>query len=51
MGTRALPGLLPGGFRQGVDQKPDLMEAKELREVSAKSNGGSHPTVLAAVPQ
>jgi hypothetical protein len=33
-----------------IDQKPALMDAKELREVSAKSNGGSHPTVLLLFP-
>jgi hypothetical protein len=49
MGTAPYPEfclLVPAN----IDQKPDPMEAKELREVSAKSNGGSHPTVLLLFP-
>jgi hypothetical protein len=33
-----------------LDQKPDIMEAKELRELSAKAIGGSHPGVLLLFP-
>src|SRR5438132_10254705 len=33
-----------------IDEKADLMEAKELRELSAKAAGGSHPTVLLLFP-
>jgi hypothetical protein len=32
------------------DEKPDLMEAKELRELSAKSTGTSHPSVMLLFP-
>jgi hypothetical protein len=49
MGTAPYPEfclLVPAN----IDQKPDLIEAKELRELSAKSNGGSHPTVLLLFP-
>jgi hypothetical protein len=49
MGTAPYPEfclLVPAN----VDQKADLMEAKELRELSAKANGGSHPTVLLLFP-
>jgi hypothetical protein len=49
MGTAPYPDFCPV-VPANVDQKPDLMEAKELREVSAKSNGGSHPTVLLLFP-
>lgn len=33
-----------------ADQKPDLMEAKELRELSAKSTGTAHPSVMLLFP-
>jgi hypothetical protein len=33
-----------------IDSKPDTMEAKELREMSAKAIGGSHPGVLLLYP-
>jgi hypothetical protein len=33
-----------------TDEKPDLMEAKELRENSAKAFNGSHPGVLLLFP-
>ena len=33
-----------------LDEKPDTMEAKELRELSAKAIGGSHPGVLLLFP-
>jgi hypothetical protein len=33
-----------------ADQKPDIMEAKELRELSAKSTGSSHPSVMLLFP-
>ncbi len=49
MGTAPYPDfclLIPAN----VDQKPGQMEAKELRELSAKANGGSHPTVLLLFP-
>ena len=49
MGTAPYPDfclLIPAT----ADQKPGLMEAKELRELSAKANGGSHPTVLLLFP-
>ena len=49
MGTAPYPDfclLLPAK----IDEKPDLMEAKELRELSAKAAGGSHPTVLLLFP-
>ena len=32
------------------DEKPDLMEAKELRELSAKSTGTAHPSVMLLFP-
>ena len=34
----------------GIDQKPDVLEAKALREASTKAAGGSHPTVLLLFP-
>ena len=49
MGTAPYPEfclLVPAA----LDAKPDLMEAKELRELSAKSTGGSHPAVLLLFP-
>ena len=33
-----------------LDEKPDLIETKELRELSAKSVGSSHPGVLLLYP-
>ena len=33
-----------------ADEKPDLMEAKELRELSAKSTGTAHPSVMLLFP-
>jgi hypothetical protein len=33
-----------------IDSKPDIIEAKELRELSAKAIGGSHPGVLLLFP-
>jgi hypothetical protein len=33
-----------------LDEKPDLVETKELRELSAKAIGGSHPGVLLLYP-
>jgi hypothetical protein len=33
-----------------LDQKPDLIETKELRDLSAKAIGGSHPGVLLLFP-
>jgi len=33
-----------------IDEKPDILDAKELREVSAKAIGGSHPGVLLLFP-
>jgi hypothetical protein len=33
-----------------LDEKPDLIDPKELREVSAKSTGGSHPGVMLLYP-
>jgi hypothetical protein len=33
-----------------ADQKPDLMETKELREMSAKSTGTAHPSVMLLFP-
>lgn len=33
-----------------ADTKPDLMEAKELRELSAKSTGTAHPSVMLLFP-
>src|SRR5438105_15386720 len=49
MGTAPYPDfclLVPAK----IDEKADLMEAKELRELSAKAAGGSHPTVLLLFP-
>jgi hypothetical protein len=33
-----------------LDEKPDIVEAKELRELSAKAIGGSHPGVFLLFP-
>jgi hypothetical protein len=33
-----------------LDEKPDILEAKELRELSAKAIGGSHPGVFLLYP-
>src|SRR5262249_51423012 len=33
-----------------IDTKPDIIEAKELRELSSKAIGGSHPGVLLLFP-
>src|SRR5262249_30327503 len=33
-----------------MDEKPDTMDAKDLRELSAKAIGGSHPGVLLLYP-
>jgi hypothetical protein len=33
-----------------LDEKPDIIDPKELREVSAKSTGGSHPGVMLLFP-
>jgi hypothetical protein len=33
-----------------IDEKPDIVDAKELRELSAKAIGGSHPGVLLLFP-
>jgi hypothetical protein len=33
-----------------IDEKPDIIDAKELREMSAKAIGGSHPGVLLLFP-
>lgn len=33
-----------------LDQKPNIMDAKDLRELSAKAIGGSHPGVLLLYP-
>jgi hypothetical protein len=33
-----------------ADEKPDLMETKELREMSAKSTGTAHPSVMLLFP-
>jgi hypothetical protein len=49
MGTAPYPDfclLVPAG----LDQKPDLIDSKELRELSAKAIGGSHPGVLLLFP-
>jgi hypothetical protein len=49
MGTAPYPDfclLIPAE----LDQKPDLIESKELRELSAKAIGGSHPGVLLLFP-
>lgn len=49
MGTAPYPDfllLLPAK----LDQKPDLMETKELREMSAKAIGMSHPGVMELYP-
>jgi len=34
-----------------LDEKPDAIDAKELREISAKAAGGSHPAVLLLFPK
>jgi hypothetical protein len=49
MGTAPYPDfclILPAN----IDQKPDPIETKELRELSAKSVGGSHPGVFLLYP-
>lgn len=49
MGTAPFPEfclLLPAA----IDEKPVTFEAKELREMSAKSIGGSHPGVMLLYP-
>ncbi len=33
-----------------ADQKPDLMEPKDLHELSAKSTGTAHPSVMLLFP-
>src|SRR5262249_36813905 len=33
-----------------MDEKPDVIDPKELRELSAKAIGGSHPGVLLLFP-